>query len=129
MQMGVCGQVAHGKECTKPGCKFLHTIPTVDTAGAEFQQTVKAALIQHAEHLKAKATSTEATVLAMQTTPEDPSPPAPEAAETAATAATAATADEEHPARKGKPGVTSTQATIGYGLFRRRLWDPESDND
>ena len=132
MQMGICGATAHGRECTRPVCKFSHTIPTIDTAGTEFQQTLKAALNSQAEYYKAKSTSTEAAVLAMQAT-QDSLPPSQKAAETAAAAtaaaAGAAAADEEHPARKDKPGVTSTQATIGYGLFRRQLWDPGSDND
>ena len=67
----------------------------------------------------------------MQATPEAPPPSSPETAKdgAAAAAAAAAAADEEHPARKGKPGVTSNQATIGYGLFRRQLWDPGDDAD
>jgi hypothetical protein len=130
MQLGMCVETAHGRECKRPSCTFKHTIPTLDPTGTVFTEAVQSALIKHAEHLKVKSTKAEAAILAMHATPEAPPPSSPETAEDGA-AATAAAA-EEHPARKGKRGVTSNQATIGYvttypGL--RRLWDPGDDDD
>ena len=128
MQLGMCVETAHGRECKQPSCTFKHTIPTLDPTGTVFTEAVQSALIKHAEHLKLKSTKAEAAILTMQATPEAPPPSSPETAKDGAAAAAAA-ADEEHPARKGKRGVTSDQATIGYGIGLRRLWDPGDDDD
>ena len=130
MKLGYCVDAIYGRECSRPYCRYEHTIPHLDTSTPEFQEAAQAALVAHTEVAAARSGKAEAALLAMQATPPPPIgkgtiDPPEDPSEGAAPAE-----QEEHPARKDKRGVTSDQAVIGYGLTStgRRLLGFDDDD-